>query len=165
MTAPVRNWEVVVGKWAAAFVFFCVLWIPTLGVLWLLTGDSYLATSIPFSPVVAGYLGLVLVGAFALSAGCFFSSLTDNVLLASLSGILFGWGLISLPSFVTPYVDTYAERWPLLESLLAQMNVFAQLTQWFSRGLIDTGHCAFYVTGTAFFLFLTTRSLEARRWR
>lgn len=165
MTAPVRNWEVVLGKWAAAFVFFCVLWLPTLGVLWLLAGDSFLAADLAFSPVVSGYLGLVLVGAFVLSAGCFTSSLTDNVLLASLSGILIGWGLISLPGFVTPYVDSIATDWPLVDQLLAQVNVVAQLSQWFSRGLIDTGHCVFYVAGTAFFLFLTAQSLEARRWK
>ncbi len=165
LTAPVRYWEVVVGKWAAAFLFFCILLLPTLAILWLLAGDSYLSAGVPFSPVFAGYVGLALVGALVLSVGVFTSSLTDNVLLASLSAMLFSWGLISGPALALPHVGPWTLEYPFVETLLIQTNVVDHLSSWFARGLIDSGKCAFYVVGTIVFLFLTTISLEARRWK
>ena len=46
-----------------------------------------------------------------------------------------------------------------------QTNVFEHLASWFGRGQIDSSKVVFYVAGTLFFLFLTVRSLESRKWR
>lgn len=180
LTAPVRDAEVVVGKWAAAFVFFALLWAPAIVTLLALQGDAYLGVDLPAGPVFSGFLGVLLVGGLLLAAGCFTSSLTDNQLLASLSAMLFAFALWVGPAQLLPPGDRLGVIPPDLEGLeavtawlevrvlqpvLAQANVFGHLQSWFFRGIVNSAHVVFYVSGTAFLLFLTVRSLEARRWR
>ncbi len=167
MTAPVRDVEIVLGKWLAAAVLFAVLWLPTLFLLWVLTAPPFLGQDLAFGPVVSGYLGLSLLGALLLAAGCFTSSLTDNLLLAALSAMLFNVALLAGPSIQQPLVAANAANAPprWLETLLQQSNVADHLANWFARGLVDTSLVAFYAAGTAFFLLLTVLSLGSRRWR
>ncbi len=163
MTAPVRAWEIVLGKWLAALTFFALLWAPSLILAYVLGASSYLGTSLPAGPVLSGFLGVGLVGSMMLAVGCFTSSLTDNQLLASLAALLFGVALMTGPAQLAQ--SGALEQHDQLSELLAQVNVGDHLTNWFGRGLIDTSQIALYVAGTAYFLFLTTISLEARRWR
>ncbi len=165
MTAPVRDWEIVVGKWLASVSFFLILWMPTLLILFLLGGDSYLATELHFGPVISGYLGLALVGSMMLAVGCFASSLTENILLAALSALLFNLAFIAAPRFLAPYLGSFQEDYHLVRVMFEQINIPEQLSLWFARGLIDSSQVLFYLSGTFFFLFLTTRSLEARKWQ
>lgn len=165
MTAPVRDWEVVFGKWLAALMFFAILWLPTLLLLWVLTWQPFLGSAVAFGPVVSGYLGLFLLGALLLAVGCFTSSLTDNQLLASLSAMLFNTALLAGPVVIQPLVAEAAARYSFVEILLEQTNVFDHLQSWFSRGLIDTSQVVFYLGGTLFFLFLTVKAVESRKWR
>ena len=102
MTAPVRDVEVVLGKWMAALSFFSILLLPTILLLWVLTWPVFLATPLSFGPVISGYLGLFLLGALLLSVGCFASSLTDNQLLASLGAMLFNTALLSSSMILSP---------------------------------------------------------------
>ena len=186
LTAPVRDLEIVVGKWLAALVFFALLWLPAIVVLIVMQGDGYLGTTLPAGPILSGFLGVLLVGALLLAVGCFTSSLTDNQLLASLSAMLFSWALLYGPAqFAAPgvaepagvppeQVDAFTawirslSEWfdqNLLRPVVEQVNVIDHLQAWFFRGIVNSAHVAFYVAGTACFLFLTARSLEARRWR
>jgi len=165
MTAPVRDWEVVLGKWLAALLFFAILWLPTLALLGVLTTSPFLAAPVAFGPAFSGYLGLFLLGALLLSAGCFTSSLTDNQLLASLSAMLFNTALLAGPVVVEPLVADAAKEHTFVRTLLAQTNVYDHLINWFARGLIDTGQVVFYLGGTFFFLFLTVKAVESRQWR
>ena len=163
MTAPVRDHEVVLGKWLAALGFYAALWLPTLPLMWVLTWPQFLDTQLAFGPVVSGYLGFMLLGALLLAVGCFTSSLTDNQLLASLTSMLFGTALLAAPNMARPYVGQDSPGW--VRTLLEQVNVSDHLGNWFTRGLIDSGQVAFYVFGCAFFLFLTVQALGMRRWR
>jgi len=165
MTAPVRYWEIVAGKWLAAFVFFVLLWGPTLLILFVLRGPSFLDADLALGPVLSGYLGITLVGAMLLAVGCFTSSLTDNQLLASLSAMVFTAILLAAPGMLAQSGATAEDTGGTVQVLAAQVNVWDHLTKWFLRGLIDSGQVVFYVAGTLYFLFLTAVSLEARRWR
>ena len=165
MTAPVRDHEVVLGKWLAALLFFTILWLPSLLVLWVLTGGSFLGTGLFVGPVLSGYLGLFLLGSLFLAVGCFTSSYTDNLLLAALSSLLFNTALLAGPQLLAPLVQRFAEDYPWVRTLADQLNVLSHLQHWFTRGLVDTSQIVFYVAGTLFFLFLTYKSLESRRWR
>lgn len=165
MTAPVREFEVVLGKWLAALAFFAAIWLPTALLLWVLTWPPFLAGALPLGPAVTSYLGLSLLGAMLLAVGCFTSSLTDNQLLASLSAMLFNIALLAVPGLTDQAFAGAARQSAFLRTLLEQVNVYDHLQNWFTRGLIDTSHVAFYVGGAAFFLFLTMKSLESRKWR
>ncbi|MBK8978132.1 MAG: ABC transporter permease subunit [Planctomycetes bacterium] len=199
LTAPVRDGEIVLGKWLAAAVYFGLIWLPAILLLVLLGGPQFLAAEFPIQPVLSGYLGIVLVGALFLAVGCFTSSLTDNQLLAALIGILFAFGTLFGPRYVEPFLQLRAavpdapglgataarvlgdEIWrgdfdgfgALLEvfrdtvlfPFVQRASVGDHLANWFFRGLLNTGQIVFYVVGTGCFLFLTTRSLDLRRWR
>jgi len=155
----------VLGKWLAATLFFAVLWLPTLLVLWVLTWSPFVGVPLPLGPVLSGYLGLFLLGALLLAVGCFCSSLTDNLLLAALSAMLFSSALLAGPMILQPLLQSSEPNWPWVETLVEQINVYDHLNNWFSRGLIDSSQVVFYVAGTFFFLFLTVKSLESRKWR
>jgi ABC-2 type transport system permease protein len=170
MTAPVRDWEVVVAKWGATWLLFALLWVPSFLQILLLMQPSFLDASLPMGQLFAGYLGLFSVGSLLLAVGLFTSSLTDNVLLASLISLLAGLGLLVVPpmlaeklggsSFSQLSVDS-----SISQTLLGQFQVVRHLGSWFFRGLIDTGQLVFYASTTGLFLFLTVRSLESRKWR
>jgi ABC-2 type transport system permease protein len=166
-SAPVRDGAVVLGKWAAATVFYALLWLPSALVLHALEYGPLLATDLAFGPVVGAYLGMILLSALLLAFGCFASSLTDNVLLAALLGILFSIGLLYVAPALRPELAGLQDGHPVLagylRELLDRLDVGNNFRDWFARGLIDTSQLAFYAGGVAFFLFLTTVSVSSRR--
>ncbi len=162
MTAPVRDAEIVLGKWAAATVFYALLWLPSVLILHVLEYGPFLDADLAFGPVFAAYLGMFLLSGMLLAFGCFASSLTDNVLLAALLTIIFDFGLLRLPQQLGGYLGELSKNYYVRE-LLDKLDVMRNFSEWFARGLIDTSQVAFYVGGIAFFLFLTCISLASRR--
>ncbi|MBX3463140.1 MAG: ABC transporter permease subunit [Planctomycetes bacterium] len=161
MTAPVRDGEIVFGKWAAAAAFFALLWLPSVLVLQLLELPPFLDADLAFGPVFAAYLGMFLLSGMLLAFGCFASSLTDNVLLAAVLAMLFNFALMRLPQQLAAQLGPDASYYA--RELLDKLDVMRNFTEWFARGLVDTSQIAFYVGGVLFFLFLTTVSLASRR--
>lgn len=162
MTAPVRDFEVAVGKWLAALVFYSLLWLPTVLLLWALTLPPFLDTPIAFGPVFSAYLGMFLLSSMLLAFGCFASSLTDNLMLAVIVAVLFDIGVLSLPMMLRSNLGKLAENFYVAQ-LLEKIDFPTNFGQWFARGLIDTSQVWFYLGGTLFFLFCTVLSLAARR--
>jgi ABC-2 type transport system permease protein len=151
LTAPVSETEVVLGKWFGALIFFLTLWAPTLlYVLFLRT-----QTRIDIGPVASGYLGVVLLGGYFLAVGTFASTLTKNQIVAAI--LCFG---MLIPIFSVG----------LLESMLggAGHDVVSYLNLWdhmdeLARGVVDSRRAVYYLSATAFFLFLSTVSLAAKK--
>jgi ABC-2 type transport system permease protein len=153
LTAPVRDAEIVLGKFLASLGILLLVLTLTLYYTLLLAvfGDPDLG------PIGTGYLGLVLLGAAALAIGIFASSLTANQILAAVlaGGILFGlWFVGSAARFVPEAPG----------KVLAFVSLSYHFTD-FTRGVIDTRGIVYFANVTALFLFLATRSLETRRWR
>ena len=84
MTAPVRDWQVVLAKFFGALVFYIVLWIPTL----LYFAIFQVVTKQPAANSTGAYLGaylmLLLLGMFYISIGCLASVLTKNQIVAAI---------------------------------------------------------------------------------
>ncbi len=155
MTAPLREWEVVVGKFLGALMFLLVLLAPTLVYVALLR----IFGRPDFGPIFTGYLGIVLVGALFTSVGLFCSSLTRSQVVAAVAaaGIL----------FLTTIVPAEARRQFALDPILramADQTIVPRYTD-FARGVLDTGNLVFFIVATGVFLFLTTKVLESRRWK
>lgn len=165
MTAPVRDIEIVVGKWIAACVFFALLWLPTLPILTMLSSDWMLGQTISYGIIASSYFGLFLLGSMLLAVGIFTSSLTDNVLLAAIMAMIFNVMMIMAPGFIHPrLVDWFGETY-LVSAFIEQTSVFDHLRHWFGRGMIDSSKVMFYLGGCCLFVFLTVRSLESRKWQ
>ena len=153
LTAPVRDWEVVLGKYIASFVILAATISLTAYYVLLL----YWFGEPDTGPVVSAYLGLALHGAAALAIGIMASSLSGNQIVAAVVGI----AVLMMFSFVDRIAD-------LVSGVAADViNGLAMSTHFvdFTRGVIDTSHVVYYLSLAAVFLFLAIRSLETRRWR
>jgi len=156
MTAPVAETDVVMGKFLGSFAFFLVMLAPT--VLYVGILAIYATPRMDFGPIRSGYLGVILVGGLFISIGLFCSSLTRSQIVAAVA--------TAAVLFAITIVPWWASGKLLSQTWVTVLNqtVFKRYTD-FSRGIIDSGHLAFFILTTAVFLFLTTKVLESRRWK
>ena len=153
LTAPVRDWEVVLGKFMASMVFFMGTLTMTLFYVILL----YAFGSPDSGPVWSAYLGLILYGASALAIGLLASSMTNNQIVALVVGV----GIL-LILFVIDLASGQVEG--LVSTILSEIGMRTHLAD-FSRGIVDTWHIVYYIALITVVLFLTVRIVETRRWR
>lgn len=155
MASPVSDWSIVAGKYAGACLFLLTVLAPTLVypvVLWWVSDPRP-----DPGPIAAGYLSLVLLGGMYVAAGLLVSTLTSSqalaflgTFLALLALLLMGTDLVELPEWGRAAVSAVAIRPRLSE---------------FAKGVVDTGHVAYFVAATGWLLVLAYVSLESRRWR
>ncbi|MFQ5860378.1 MAG: ABC transporter permease [Dehalococcoidia bacterium] len=153
LTAPIRDWEVVLGKFLASLAFLLSALALTLYyvVLIYFFGD-------PDSGIIfSGYLGLIFYGATALSVGLLTSSFTSNQIVAA----VVGFSILLLLTVTDLAANVVSGP---VATFLRQLSLTAHFDD-FSRGVIDVGNVVYYVSVILVFLFLTIRSLETRRWR
>jgi ABC-2 type transport system permease protein len=155
LTAPVTDWQVALGKYAAAAAFLLTLLAPTLIHVALLYAVADPAPD-P-GPLLAGYLSVILTGLFYLAVGLFFSTLTASQTLAFLGTLFFLLGPL-----LAPAAAGHAPEW--LARALFAVSIGPRLAD-LARGVIDPAHAVFFLSGSALFLVLAALSLESRRWR
>ncbi len=153
LTAPVRDYEVIIGKYLASLAILSVTILCTL----FYVGILYKFSSPDLGPIFSGYLGFLIYGAACLSIGMLASSLTANQIVAA----VVGFGIILLFT-VIDRVSTVLSG--MVATILAQLSLTTHFDA-FSRGVIATNDITYYLILTFVFLFLATRSLESRRWR
>jgi ABC-2 type transport system permease protein len=153
MTAPVRDWEVVLGKFLAVFIFFVALLLPTLFYLFLLIQYGTPDILVTFS----GYLGIILLGAMLLSFGLFTSALSANQIVAAIVGIALSLTFWLAGGLATTFDGPFGR---FLEYISVQSHI-----RDFVLGLITSTNVIYFLSITAIALFLTIRVLEIKRWR
>lgn len=160
MTAPIRDWQIVAAKFIACFLFYLVLLLPTLAYLPILLGFDRHAMIFRIDPwtAVTTYAGLVTAGAMFISLGMLVSSLVKSQILAALVTFSIA-NLFIAPAFYTPGSDPSSLIYTFFKYVTVPQHFFND----FTRGIIDTRHLVLYITVSLFCLFLTVRSLEARR--
>jgi ABC-2 type transport system permease protein len=92
--------------------------------------------------------------------GCFASSLTRSQVVAAMISLAAGV-LLLIVAYLAQVIPAMGQ-WPA--QLLLCFNLFKQMDD-FTRGVVDTRTVIFYVSLTLFFLFLTLRVVESRRWK
>jgi len=152
LTAPVRDSEVIMGKFLGSLCILVVMLVLTFyyPILLMCFGDP------DMGPIATGYLGLFLLGCASLAVGLFASSLTSNQIVAAVvaGGILFALWFTGMVANLLP------------EAIGEAIGYFS-LSYYFPdlmRGVIDTRGIIYYLSITALFLFLAIRSLENSRW-
>lgn len=160
MTAPVSDWQVVMAKFTASLFFYMVSWLPLAGVVFLLSYFTKDPNLLDYNILGSTYLGIFLLGCLYMSLGCFASSLTSNQIIAAMTSFAMGLGLFVL----TFYVEQFPIHKTWMTETLSYMSMFNHMID-FSRGIIDTRYVVFYLTLSSFFLFLTYRVVESRRWK
>jgi ABC-2 type transport system permease protein len=153
LTYPVRDGEILAGKYLAAGVLYVLLLVLTL--LYPAMLASF--TRLEWASVLTGYLGLILVGASFLAIGVFISSLTENQIAAGFSTFavllvlwVIGWG-----------AEFASGGW---RTLIQYLSIIEHMDG-FAKGVVDTKDLVYYLSAIALALFLTLRSLDSKRWR
>lgn len=152
-TWPIRDWEILLGKYLAALTVFAAMLFLTLPY----TGIIAYYTPPPWGNLISGYLGLFLMGASFISLGIFVSSLTENQVIAgaiTFGAILLFW-LIAW---------TVGDKIGPLAATLKYLSLIEHFDR-FTKGVIDTVDIVYYLSIVFVFLFLTLRSLESKNWR
>ena len=153
LTSPVRDWEVIIGKYLASFIFL----IATVALTGYYIILLYVFASPDPGPIYAGYLGLALYGGAALSIGLLCSTLTSNQIVAAVVAM----GILLVMFFADLAAGNIGGT---ASTVISELSIRSHFED-FDRGVIDTKHVVYYLSVIAFFLFMSIRALESRRWR
>jgi ABC-2 type transport system permease protein len=152
-TMPVRDWEVVVGKFLAALALVCT----AVGLTLVFAISVRLLGPLDRGPAIGGYIGLVLMGGAFVAIGVMCSAFTRNSIVAFIAAFgisfalyLFGKLTQFMPEALQPVV-----------SFLSIDGHFDNI----SRGVIDTRDVVYYLSIISACLLLATTSLDSRRWK
>lgn len=153
LTSPIRDWEIVIGKFLGAFLMYAaILAISMIDVALLFAYGNP-----SWQPILTGYLGLLLQGGCLLAVGTYISTTTRNQIVAG--GVTFA---VCLLLWVLSWMTELEQS--TMAKVVAYCSVLTHFES-FSKGVIDSKDVVFYLTFIFFGLFLTTRSLESMRWR
>jgi ABC-2 type transport system permease protein len=160
MTAPVGDWQVVLSKFTGALVFYALTWLPLLAYLLIVRSYSNEPASLDLRVAAVTFLGILLIGAVYMAVGVFASSLTRSQTVAAMISYALGLSLflLSLRALVTVPPALWAAK-------VFNHIAMTQHLEQFARGVVDTRVLVYYLSLTIFFLFLTCKVVESRRWR
>jgi ABC-2 type transport system permease protein len=160
MTTPVGEWQVVLAKFTGSLAFYLLSWAPLIGVLVALRQVTHQPQLLDPWAMCGVLTGIACIGSTFLSIGVFASSLTRSQIIAAMTSLLIGIGLWTI-SLRFSQTDTTGDR---LGRLMDHLSVTHHM-QDFARGVIDGRALVFHLSVTFFFLFLTQRVIEMRRWK
>lgn len=153
VTSPIRDLEIILGKWFAALILYAsLLAFSGLNLIFLF---KYGHPDV--KPLLVAYLGLLLQAGALLAIGIFISTLTKNQIIAGMVTFV-----VCLMLFVFGWAAGYeTATWA---KVLAYMSVSTHFES-FVKGVIDSKDAIYYVTLIFLGLFFTARSMESLRWR
>jgi ABC-2 type transport system permease protein len=156
MTSPLTDTQLILGKWIGAMGFFLTLLVPTL----VLVGVIEAFGDPDYGPLFTGYIGLILVGGFYLAIGTFASAISRNQIISYMLTVF----TICLFTFVIFLLSRASFIPPKLQQAMQFMFVNGHFED-FGKGILDLSRVVYFVSATAFFLFLAVKLVESKRWR
>ncbi len=151
-TLPLRSWEIVIGKYLGAATIFLLMTLAT-GINLI---PLYLFGNPETKTILSGYLGFILMGMACLAVGQFFSSLTQNQIIAALITIP-----VLLAFWFIGHLQAY-QNTPELRSLFGYLSFSLHFAD-FIRGLLRSEAVVFYLVVVGIALTLNTSYLQWRR--
>ncbi|MBF6613451.1 MAG: ABC transporter permease subunit [Chloroflexi bacterium] len=154
LTAPVRDWAVVLGKFLGALGLYATMIALTLvyPLIFVVFGGNP-----DWGPIWSGYLGLVLLGMTFLAIGIFASALTSNQMVSAVIAFV-----ILLLFYIIGQIGGNVNAGA--GAFLSQLSLLTRFDS-FTRGVIDLKDVIFYLTFTTVVLFITVQIVETRRYR
>ncbi len=155
LTMPLTEMQIILGKFFAAIAFLGV----TLAFSFTLPITLFSLGQPDFGVIVGSYVGAMLMGAAYLAIGLYFSSLTDNQVVAFIYSlaVIFALLLVGIAPVYLNQLGSFVYVCEYL-SLLTHFNNIA-------RGVIDSRDVIYYLSIIALFLFLNSKHIQARKWR
>jgi ABC-2 type transport system permease protein len=156
ITLPVKDSEVIMGKWLAALAMCGILLALSLLYPLAMFKWPWHLGPLDWGPVWAGYFGLLLLSAAGTAVGLMFSSLTESQIIAFFLTMIVLVGLL--------ITGSVAEAWRGAAGDAVAFVSFSSRFGPFARGLIDTRSVVFFVSVTVVCLLVAFRNLESRKW-
>ncbi len=156
LTAPIRDFELVAGKWLGALMF--ILALAALTLVFPLIINNYVTPGLDWMAIISSYLGMILITAALLSLGTGISAIFTNQFAAffvTLGLFFFLWFMVSLPA-------SYLEQGG---DVLNYLSLSTHFSQSMNNGTINLGDIVYYLSLIALGLFTGTTAVEIRRWR
>ncbi len=153
-TAPISDWQIVLGKWLSAFVMVLLFDAMTLHMPLLILVNGHVEPG----HLAAGYLGLALVGAATTALGTLASALTRYQVVAGVLGGAFCLGL-TLMWMLGKVAD------PPFDTILSYISLHNKHFMPFMRGSVHLRDVVYYASLAFLALLLTRQIVGARRWR
>jgi ABC-2 type transport system permease protein len=160
MTTPVGDAQVVLAKYVGAMIFYLIVWLPLLGCVLVVRSYSNDPTALDPGALGSTYLGIFLLGSAFMAIGIFASTVTRSQIIAAMVAFALGLSLFML-SFLSAAVATQTGWEAQVVAHLALMEHMRD----FAHGVVDLRPVLLYLTLTVFFLFLSWRTVESRRWK
>lgn len=154
-TSPLRDIEVVIGKFLAAAGLYALMILA--GLLNLTLIFLYAPTAPEWKPILTGALALLLLGSCFLSMGLFVSTLTRNQIVAGILAFCLFLGMWTLGWADDPTAG------PVMKAV-AYLGVTTHMDD-MVKGVLDLKDLVFYLSMVGFGLFLAHQSVESQRWR
>jgi ABC-2 type transport system permease protein len=151
-TKPLHDWEIVTGKFFAAWMLIGVALLPTL--IYYIT-IAFLG-DIDNGPVIGGYIGLMLMAGVYVAVGLLASSVTENQIVAFIVGLLFIFALFLMDK-VLIFIPEF------MISVVEYLGIDFHFSN-IARGVIDTRDIVYFLSLLGFSLYLTVVSLGRRKW-
>jgi ABC-2 type transport system permease protein len=153
-TAPLKDSQIVLGKFVSALIVLAILTLLTV----YMPALALVKGNVSVGHVLIGYLGLLLLGSAAIAIGLFGSALARSQIVAAIIG-----AAILVPMILLWAVARAVD--PPLNRYVSALALHHDNFRPFMLGRLDFGAVAYYVVVTYFFLLAATKVLEARRWR
>jgi len=157
LTAPIRDFELVVGKWLSAFLFILTILAITL-VFPLILHFRLVSPGVDQKLFLSAYLGVILVAGAFLALGVGISAIFTNQFAAffvTFGLFFFLWFLVSLPASLIPTGG----------DALNYLNMSSHFNDGFNAGNVKLSDIVYYISLIALGLFMGTTAIEVRRWR
>jgi ABC-2 type transport system permease protein len=151
-TKPLHDWEIVLGKFFAAWTLVGVALLPT----FIYYISIAFIGEIDHGPVVGGYVGLLLMAGVYVAIGLLASSLTENQIIAFIVSLLLMFTLFMMDK-VLIFVPEF------MTSVVEYLGIDFHFSS-IARGVIDTRDIVYFISVLGFSLYLSVVSLERRKW-
>jgi ABC-2 type transport system permease protein len=152
VTKPVREIEIILGKFLAAWLLFFFTLLPTLCYFFTVAAIG----SLDIGVVIGGYVGLMLIAAVFLAVSLFCSSLTENQIIA----VIVSFAIVGLLWILNKILIFFP---PLVATVLEYVSVDYHFSN-IARGVIDSRDIIYYVCAVGFSLYMGSVVLGKRRW-
>ena len=157
MTAPLREWELVLGKWFGSFLFMLTIIAFTL--VYPIALNMMVTPGIDQQLMISGYIAIILLAAVFLAIGTLFSAIFSNqfaAFFATLATLFLLWWVISWPPYILP-AGTLSDIFNYLSLSTHFNNILG--------GSLTLPDIVYHLSLTALGLFIGSVVIETRRWR
>lgn len=159
VTRPLSDWQIIFGKFLAAFTLIAICILPTLIYFFSVYQLGAEVGNIDTGATMGSYIGLMLLAGAFVAIGLFTSSITSNQIVAFLGGVFLCFFFFAGFDFLSR-LDVFFAK---VDDVIENVGILSHYTS-ISRGVVDTRDLVYFFTFSGFFLLLAKIAMERRKF-